>query len=121
MNPGKELDALIAEKVMGYETEIINGDPVSKVPGICGTEGCAIHFTKTPHYSTDIAAAWEVVEKLQLKFKTIDIVATTRSDTYVGPCFVIFDPYGNVLSDSSEAPHAICLAALKVVGYEEEA
>ena len=91
MKPGRDLDALIAEKVMGSENNC-------------------------PHYSTDITAAWEVVEK----FHKIDV-----SHTFDGWFCSIdtSDEYGQngtwSHAQGQSAPHAICLAALNVVGEEE--
>jgi hypothetical protein len=72
-----------------------------------------------PRYSTDIAAAWEVVEKL-----TADHEFRFQAD-YYGP-FVQFIRYAedkngdhpDYSSSADTAPHAICLAALKAVGVE---
>lgn len=62
MKAGRELDALVAEKVMGrnltLEKELTEHEMwlSQLMPEII------IHI---PHYSTDIAAAWEVVEKVR--------------------------------------------------------
>jgi hypothetical protein len=61
----REIDALVAEHVMGWKRMVHEGKPLwltdhSVSVGtthIDGTPNC-------PFYSTDIAAAWEVVEKL---------------------------------------------------------
>ena len=55
MKAGRELDALVAEKVMGVknmEQWLINH-----------------RMDETGQYSTDIAAAWEVVEKMRQRFR----------------------------------------------------
>ena len=60
MKPGRELDALIAEKVMG-ETVTWGGDPGGTIiPWVGEPDGIQ---GECPPYSTDIAAAWAVVEK----------------------------------------------------------
>jgi hypothetical protein len=59
MQPGRELDCLVAEKFLGWNNTnkiIGTGDK----PGYYGFYG-----KKVPEYSTDIAAAWEVVKKMQ--------------------------------------------------------
>src|SRR5437763_10661229 len=62
VKPGRELDALVAERVMGWAVErnTVDSEPIvmfSK-PGE--------YYGPVPPYSTDIAAAWEVVEKLSM-------------------------------------------------------
>lgn len=110
MNPGRELDALVAEKVMG----------------IAIPEGADTQYLETcmdlPYYSTDIAAAWEVVEKL---FQSgFDLYLETFKDDEDKPqCRVSFQAIDNQDKGSGPiyadtAPHAICLAALKAVGVE---
>jgi len=74
MKPGKELDALVAEKVMGWtwaETD-------SGLEGLFPPQEFAIHGFKPihifndlghlhgmPEYSTDITEAWEVIDAMQ--------------------------------------------------------
>jgi hypothetical protein len=58
MEAGPELDALIAEKVMEWTEWPISGDYVT----LHGKTG---HTIDTFNPSSDISAAWEVVEKLQ--------------------------------------------------------
>lgn len=105
MRPGRELDAIVAEKMMGWEyfpaqvtgTFVRLGyffDPVS---------GEAHHHWSP---STDISAAWEVVEK----FEYIDV--RSFKDHY--GCTV----YGKTMTGKT-APEAICKAALLAVMGEE--
>jgi hypothetical protein len=70
MQPGPELDRLIADKVIGWtkvesETEygkiLILGNPAMKEKDWVSIPA---DWSPYPHYSTDISAAWEVVEKL---------------------------------------------------------
>lgn len=98
MDAGPELDRLVAEKVMGCEP--------------CGHPFCGPrtgHNMPAP-YSTDIRAAWEVVDKLGL---------------FVGKGF-----FGWIASQNSywldsetctadTAPLAICRAALKACGVSK--
>ena len=67
MKAGRELDALIAEKVMGLtrHDESYVAEGVGKVLRfVCG-DGCGtcvlLWGYVSPHYSTNIADAWEVV------------------------------------------------------------
>ena len=116
MNAGRELDALIAEKVMGWIQLAGNGPLVHpKTDCLYGYDkGDSLHEFVF-HYSTQIADAWQVVEKFMPDSVHIDV--------YHGGCTVkIKTGYfesGSVkfLSGSAPtAPLAICLAALKAVG-----
>lgn len=101
MIPGRELDALIAEKVMGLRCP----DWIS-----CGRgRGAWEHSLK--HYSTDISAAWEVVEKLNL----LERFELSRRDKKF--TITTYSQYENhsIYVEAPTAPHAVCLAALKVM------
>ena len=104
MKPGRELDALVAEKV----------DTLT--PGI-------------PPCSTDISAAWPLVVKFSLCVWPTDkkrfyVFQQPFSDGYGDEYYFGGDrwpddghlaKYGTV---SDSAPHAIALTSLKAVGYE---
>lgn len=138
MKSGRELDALIAEKVMGcsvLKREIPTGTPIwITVPGQERTQvqdtlvlfacGCSpMHFHNNDHgqipeYSTDIAAAWKVVDKItqikcdgigwfDLRFTNGKYQATFQTGAY-------YEAVDHIEGDI--APLTICLAALKVVG-----
>lgn len=113
MNPGRELDALVAEKVLGYR---LVGDGQMEIPPTRG-------LRPIPSYSEDVAAAWEVVEKLkELAPPTanpeIEITAW-RGHVRVDLLGFGYDfPVIEEMADT--APHAICLAALKAVETEAE-
>lgn len=107
--PSRELDAWVAEKVMGKQVRnywVIDGfhndgRPHSQCP--------------VEHYSSDIAAAWEVVEKLTDQSKP----HFELSKGYEGWWHVGFDldrPFKRVIAKADTAPLAICLAALKSIG-----
>ena len=58
---GRELDAFVAEKIMGWEVVGLDRDRTGwygKPPGVQAV-------FRIPHYSTQISAAWEVVEKMK--------------------------------------------------------
>lgn len=113
MKPGRELDALVAEKVMGW---VIGSDHISH-DGI----GFSRQYLDIalPRFSTDIFAAWKVVEKLHsLGFK-IGVDAQTNSYSACVVATLEKGIYKVVANEVKEtAPHAICLAALKAVGVE---
>lgn len=121
LKPGRELDALVAEKVMGWPTfEQYNNDRVLELK-MANAKGRRDNEV-VPHYSTDIASAWEVVEKLYAidpHEPTLLQIYGPLSDGYKinliwehhdGPILI-----GSLVADT--APLGICLAALKAVGY----
>lgn len=116
MTPSRELDALVAEKAMGLK-DILNSD------------GYWCHFTddkprEIPLYSTDIAAAWEVLAHFT-KLGWDAEVQSSGEHYDDGHWVVILDPRyvsdekcGLIVQSAYSAPHAICLAALKACGVE---
>lgn len=107
MNPGCALDALVAEKVMGWKsTGMLELSVTDEEPWLDENQ---CEKWCTPKYSTDIAAAWKVVEKFSSRFSmSRDALGWHANMTpFVG---------GDCIADT--APHAICLAALKAVGVE---
>jgi hypothetical protein len=108
MNAGSDLDALVAEKVIGCR--VIRPETGDRYP-LCGCD-------KSPHdkpgtfriesYSTDIAAAWKVADKVGLFFGRFS------KDEYWA--FLSVSNYLNGhVSKAKAAPLAICLAALEAV------
>ena len=125
LNAGPELDALIAEKVMGWRRSEssrwidTNGNPTTYQ----SREGSNCRFEFRP--STDIAAAWEVVEKLSDRFMASINQAHYRAKEGVvrdGRWEVRFsslDPASRAFGLSElclSTPLAICRAALRAVG-----
>lgn len=116
----RKLDALVAEKVMGWKD--ISGpdhgiDMWQTPEGHRGIRGKDI-----PSYSTDIAAAWEVAEKLsQLCFGLwrVGDEWECELDSNDGRFLVAGDSV-HVFGSGISAPLAICLAALKAVGVSED-
>lgn len=130
--PGRELDALIAEKVMGW-VSIPHPEPENLFPGV--RAGARSWFPPNndyaywrerfgpgyangvsfPEYSTSIEAAWEVVEKMGENRLRLDLSVGTSEDAIAE-----FSRNGSegIEANGEDAPHAICLAALKAVGYE---
>lgn len=123
LNPGRELDAQVAEKVMGFR----------RLP-MCGPNGEVFENwqrpheseqwlrTELPHYSTEIAAAWEVVGKIGL----VSLINGpdgwkcsfgVRKDHKPGDFSSSWEfSISQVDARGATAPHTICLAALKAVG-----
>lgn len=105
--PGRDLDRMVAEKVFGYEVGMVGDKFVYRSPGGCGTYECQrLHAKDLPEFSTDIAAAWPVVEKL--KDRVIDLLYHPEADAWS----VMI---GDLNTTGYTAPHAICLAALRAI------
>ena len=101
MKPGRELDALVAEKVMGHGSQ----------------------FNFSP--STNIADAWLVVEKLKEHDKDVICISVgwlMGADKFpdIYRAVVAWREHRSIQADAETAPHAICLAALKAIGYHDE-
>lgn len=119
---GRELDALVAEKVMGganhcwfkcpscgsihFGTNFHNGKRTCH-------DGCGGEFHPAdaiPEFSRDISSAWEVVEKMASggfgAFSLFERREGWRAGWVAGG------------ADADTVPRAICLAALKAVGVE---
>lgn len=118
LEAGRELDAKVAVEVMGWR---LHGDPgwgsrIIEGPHECG---CPSHDEAgyVPNFSTDIAAAWPVLEHFThpIWFE----VGSMNDGTYY--CEILQG--GSTASDvhclshehAPTAPLAICLAALKAV------
>lgn len=128
---GRELDALIAVKLLGwakaeYDGHCMIGPPLSDSRIHWAAEwdsyGCP-HWM--PHYSTEIAAAWEVVEKMGMPFrimKSWDLIGGKGEGWAVswckdGECECFMGDIDGLCPQGNEiwaetAPLAICRAAL---------
>lgn len=159
--PGPDLDALVAEKVMGDVSRTFRtpdpddahdlGQAPTLVIGdvlftmVCRSNAVVVNvsskdyrcpscrktintreFPASPRpYSTDIAAAWEVVEKMGLWRGFDFIVWRPTSDARGMKPEYIWEagwyevgyegPETRAVGYADTAPHAICLAALKAV------
>lgn len=125
------MDALIAEKVMGL---FPCSDPIGRCDGAhttpiqCWASKKGAGGSELAAYSTDIAAAWEVAQKI-VDMDEDNIFNVQLSPSKFEECEVevrywdASDPNDPVLAGpfyllGKTAPHAICLAALKAVGVE---
>lgn len=110
MKAGRELDALIAGKVMGWKHR--GPHP------LFGTEVWASDKGDNllPHFSTDIAAAWTVVDKLREEWIVTAEIDSTQCVIGLGHNYASTPE--ELRASAATAPHAICLAALKAVGHE---
>jgi hypothetical protein len=131
MKPGRELDTLVAEKVMGWIPkkrwpdllvwENIEGEDRAADEA---TERYSVYEGFRP--STDISDAWEVVEKLGIIPNSFYIgYKTDKNGKKIyraffqkeNPITTLIHTYE---ADAETAPLAICLAALEAVGVKVE-
>lgn len=127
MTPGRPLDALVAEKVMGLQdftaSLLWKGELLVR-------RSKDDAYMPLPCYSTDISAAWMVVEKMkEIKpgwAETIDEDRTRlvlsweikekKWEAGWAAADEIYLREWGALGET--APHAICLVALKACGVE---
>jgi hypothetical protein len=103
LTAGRELDALVVEKVMGWDM----AKPLGSEPPM-----------ELPRYSGDIAAAWLVAEKmLGLGWGQVDLSRDWDSGKWTAGFGTWQEGGKRVERTGNTAPLAICLAALKAVGH----
>lgn len=114
--PGPELDRMIAEKVMGWQSYAGVGTFLRP----CGV----IIYTNKSHHnpwspSTRIDHAWEVAERFSRDGWgfTLDSAPDDHGNWCNG---WFFAGIGKYTARALGAPHAICLAALKAVGESHD-
>jgi hypothetical protein len=103
MQAGKKLDRLIAIHIMHLEIDSI----------IWETDNGEIIKQSIPNYSTDIKAAWEVVEFIGEAIGGVTIF--NACDVEWTWCCEIFNGKEKILEGGKTAPEAICKAALLAV------
>ena len=119
MPAGREMDALIAEKIMGYTLSELSlpAYPKYKLFDIESGEFSG-YVKEVPHYSTDIAASWEVTEKITDQKHWAFKLRRLPGKDYMA-CFIRLTKTGRddfESKPSKTAPFAICRAALKAMG-----
>jgi hypothetical protein len=118
----RELDALVAEKVMGRTLKFHSREGFDQIARNGNWSGTYEEFLDNQDYwspSTDIAAAWEVVDHLTRDRGEGPILefGLTRDFEHSWEAeFSIRSGGLNALAYSDTAPLAICLAALKAIG-----
>ncbi len=117
----RKLDALVAEKVMDRKPVESHGQYFWDY----------VSHTEIPRYSTDIAAAWEVVAKFQENDAPLKNIALELLVTKLEGCHAKLIQWGTHgdgtykleslwEAEAESTPLAICLAALKACGVSEE-
>jgi hypothetical protein len=119
MHAGRELDALVAEKLLGikklyYEERDTDKKYPRYIPSGKPWRTHRIDAHPLPRYSIYIGDAWEVVDKL------IAIKYGVLVGFYRGQWSVQITDNGNlvVTHEADTAPLAICLAALQAVEHD---
>ena len=112
LDAGREMDALIAEKVMGTPKGDRPGEWLNeKGNWLCDTD-------ELPPYSTSISAAWEVVEKLNKHcFHIMRFTFGEKEGVALESVWyrATFDYSEKIFVEAPSAPLAICRSALKAV------
>lgn len=109
MEAGLELDALIAEKVFGL---VLRNTFTGEEKPMTAAQVLAEHSIKTsiPKFSTDIRAAWKVLEELKKKHWNVTL------NCHHGEWAIWFDHGSEASAITAEsAPLVICLAALELM------
>lgn len=112
MKASRKLDALIAEKVMGWSLEEIN-DMV----------GHPAFENASPFYSTSLNDAWMVINKIQEKLTESYypiLMMTSPGQWYCG-WSRSYPDCADYEGRASSVAEAICLAALEAIGHVNEA
>jgi len=108
MEAGRKLDALVVEKVFG------------KKSCLC-CHGCACEIHDSPNYSTDLIAAWRLVERFGFMIHPCGLGSDGKPAGYWvgyprdGHTGLVGDMENETVAFADTAAHAICLAALKAV------
>jgi len=116
MEAGRELDTRIAIKVMGWTRVERSTTGIAYPPRPSGFDPARHAYHSVPHYSTDIAAAWLVVERMKDNGCSLQLHwEAGRSRQWVADFVEESDEEftGEQLGDT--APLAICRAALAAV------
>lgn len=119
MPAGREMDALVAEKVMGLvpcrAESHTEGHPLY-MPRPCHAQPDSPDMGgETAMYSTSISDAWEVVEKMKKPNTRIEIQMPFGDHHWI--CWISDIKIGIIGGAGADsAPLAICRAALKASG-----
>lgn len=108
---GRELDTLVAEMVMGYHKSTSGGFDGNDHEAWFRQNGAKVSVDGPPRFSTDIAAAWLVVEKMYLFHASFLL----GSNDFGWKIVEDGQELGDTIAEAATAPLVICLAALKIV------
>jgi hypothetical protein len=103
----RERDALVALRVMGFSNVMV----MSREQAV-GYD-YFVHLREVPYYTTDMSAAWKVIEK----FHGYELLGSEHGCI----CTLWIDLNTSRTSPNCDtAPEAICIAALRAVGVDVE-
>lgn len=123
MRPGRELDELVHEKVMGlcaHDWRSVGGKLTTcrKCPAVAAVAA----IEATPAYSADVGAAWAVVEKLRIGGSLVSVSPQPEGHWFVNASKAL-NPRGDGTADGwddtypdttvrvANPAHGICLVA----------
>lgn len=113
MIAGPDLDALVAEKVMGLKTHKLGDDVCLCDPKY--TEGAIFCHSPLPRYSRDIAEAWKVLMAILAKTRYAKVTKDDRDEPGMWWQVAWSSNFKDVECSEGELPLIICRAALKAV------
>lgn len=135
MEASRELDVAIAEKVMGLDNVVYRaGHFADGSPWYGASFGTGDGQQNVPAFSTDIAAAWTVVENLKQSRKMAFVLGSNGCSDQISvwfndgtwalghqqnECPDFDDPHLLGAATESSTPLAICIAALKALATKE--
>lgn len=115
LQAGRELDALIAEKVMHWTLKGAHPIFGSPVYATGKTD------TLVPFFSADIGAAWDLKDFLLRNHRCSYFEIRTAGGSYYTAQFSATDLEERISEDGDTAPLAICRMALKTVKEKPDA
>lgn len=127
VQPGRDTDRLIAEKVLGRKAMLWTNEAIRCAVGawyISGTEGTfwdteaeAWRCTNFSKYSTSIASAWELVDLMISKGYQF-VITNCGHQEGIFACDFVHDDHGGISVHGETVPIAICRAVLLVAGLK---
>lgn len=118
LEPGLELDKLIARQVLGWRERSQEIRRVKNDKGFYdrslwwdSNSSGSVHLN---HFSTDIKAAWDLAEKFRMVIRPFGETGWAASKKWCDDEMVLYH------HSAKTAPHAICLAALFYANKDNE-
>lgn len=119
MKTRRELDVLVAKKVMGMDGVFIDPKGALRIPdGYTEYGRYCFSYGRSP--STDLTAAWEVLEQIEKDYGGFILTKGVDGGYYCG--ILLWDGVGHDIiaeANADTVPLAICLAALEAVDSAE--